>query len=258
MLPSLAELLDLETIDRDMYRSVALYDDPLPLYGGQVAAQALAAAGRTVPQDRLPHSLHCYYLRRGTADAPVFFHVYRDHDGRSYTARRVVGIQNGEVIFTMSVSFTRFEFDVDHEPEPLPDVPGPADLPEWHCARLQSIHTRTTQPEAQWPTRFWARSAVELPESPLIHACVLTYLSDISSGLVDMPNGESSIGASLDHAVWFHRIPRLDEWMLVDLTPRTVSAGRGFYSGTVRGSDGTTVATLTQEMTFRTTKMAVL
>ncbi|WP_330255159.1 thioesterase family protein [Nocardia sp. NBC_00565] len=252
--PTLLDLLEVEQLDRDIYRSIVVFDEPFALYGGQVAAQALLAAGRTVPEGRLPHSLHCYYLRGGAAAKPVLFRIDRDRDGRSYSARRVTALQDGEVIFTMSASFAVFRDSADHELEPMPDVPGPDDLPEWEFERLWSTQARLPPqrtPTTPWPSRFWARSAIELPDSPLVHACVLTYLSDTSTGLVDVPDGAYSAGASLDHAVWFHRPARLDDWVLMDLVPRTVAAGRGFYTGTVRRPDGVTVATLTQESLFR-------
>jgi len=248
------DLLEVEQIERDLYRSVVVFNEKHALYGGQVAAQALLAAGRTVPAGRNPHSLHCYYLRGGSAARPVLFRVDQDRDGRSYSARRVTALQDGEVIFTLSASFAVPCDGADHEVEPLPEGPEPDALPEWEFERLWSMQARVTPqrtPSTPWPSRFWARSAVELPDSPLIHACVLTYLSDISSGLVDVPGGAEWAGSTLDHAVWFHRPVRLDEWVLMDLLPQTVAAGRGLYNGTIRRLDGATAATLAQESLFR-------
>ncbi|MEX5637790.1 acyl-CoA thioesterase [Parafrankia sp. FMc2] len=249
----LLDLLELEQIETDMYRSVTAFDTPYRLYGGQVAAQALMAAGRTVPADRVPHSLHSYYLRGGASATNTLFRVEPDRDGRSYSARRVTAIQDGEIIFTMSVSFTVTEAGVDHNLEPTLDVPGPEGLPEQEFDQLLSIRGRVppqVNPEAEWPSRFWARTLAGLADSPLLHACVLTYVSDMSSGLADLPDGHWA-SSSLDHAVWFHRPARLDEWVLVDLVPHTVAGGRGFYTGTVRQQDGTRVATLAQEALFR-------
>lgn len=251
---TLLDLLEVEQIDRDLHRSVVLFEEPFSLYGGQVAAQALHAAGRTVPPGRLPHSLHCYYLRGGSAARPVLYRVDRDRDGRSYSVRRVTALQDGEVIFTMSTSFAMPRHDADHEVEPMPDIAPPESLPEWEFERMWSMQARVPPqrtPSTPWPSRFWARSAIQLPDSPLTHACVLTYLSDTSSGLVDVPGGAQWAGSTLDHTVWFHRPARLDEWVLVDLLPRTVAGGRGLYTGTVRGADGATVATLAQESLFR-------
>ncbi|WP_067662642.1 acyl-CoA thioesterase [Nocardia miyunensis] len=251
---TLLDLLEVEQIDRNLHRSVLVFDEPFALYGGQVAAQALLAAGRTVPGSRLPHSLHCYYLRGGSAARPVLYRVDEDRDGRSYSARRVTALQDGEVIFTMSASFAVARPGADHEVEAMPDVAGPETLPEWEFERMWSMQARVPPrrtPATPWPSLFWARSAIDLPDSPLLHACVLTYLSDTSSGLVDVPGGAEWAGSTLDHAVWFHRPARLDEWVLVDLLPQTVAAGRGLYTGTIRRTDGVTVATLAQESLFR-------
>ena len=127
--PSILDLLDLERIEENLYRSCVLVERPWPLYGGQVAAQALYAAGYTVPDGRLPHSLHGYFLRSGSAGAPTVFQVYRDRDGRSFSARRVVAIQNGEVIFNMSASFAEPRAGDEHEADPAPVVPAPEELP---------------------------------------------------------------------------------------------------------------------------------
>lgn len=250
----LADLLRIDRIDRHLYRSVVTLDEALPLYGGQVAAQALLAAGRTVPEGRLPHSLHCYYLRGGDSGRPVVFRVDEDRDGRSYSARRVTAVQAGEIIFTLSASFVVPRDGADYEAEPISGVPDPEDLPEWKLERLSSLEARVPPqrtPSSPWPTRFWARSAAALPDSPLVHAAALTYLSDLSTGLADAPGGAAWTGASLDHAVWFHRPVRLDEWVLVDLLVQRAAAGRGVYTGTIRSADGTTAATLIQEAMFR-------
>ncbi|GAA3813443.1 MULTISPECIES: acyl-CoA thioesterase II [Amycolatopsis] len=252
--PTLADLLDLEEIDRDLYRANLVFDDPLPLYGGQVAAQALAAAGRTVAEDRLPHSLHGYFLRPGDATRPTIFHVDRDRDGGSYSARRVVAVQNGEVIFNMSASFHRREEGVDREAHPERPEGDPEQLPGGGMPRLFSMQGALPPqpyPDGQWPTRFWARCKLELPDNPLIHACVLTYLSDISSGVAAFGNEEASASSSLDHAVWFHRPGRLDDWVHMDLVPQSVAGGRGWYTGTVRTRDGVLLASLAQECLFR-------
>jgi len=251
---SVSDVLDLEEIDRDLYRSRLVFADPFPLYGGQVAAQALLAAGRTVPEGRLPHSLHGYFLRSGDAARPAVFRVDRDRDGRSFSARRVVAIQGGEVIFSMSASFTASGPGPDVTVDPAPDAEPPSGLPSHTLPRLFSFEgRRPSQPyaDAHWPTRFWARSTEALPDDPLVHACVLTYLSDIGTGLSALPDDEAAPGPSLDHALWFHRPVRLDEWVLMDLVPRSVSAGRGWYTGTLHSVDGTLAASFVQETLFR-------
>jgi acyl-CoA thioesterase-2 len=249
----LLALLDLEELEPDRYRSSVVFDEQFTLYGGQVAAQALQAAGRTVSPDRVPHSLHGYYLRGGSATRPTVFRVERDRDGRSYSARRVVAIQDSKVIFTLSASFAVPESGVDQEIDVRPEVPSADGLPVAELPRLLSIEARLP-PQVhggEWPTRFWARCTLALTDEPLLHACVLTYLSDISSGLMTLDTGDAFTGPSLDHAVWLHRPVRMDHWVLMDLAPRTVAGARGWYTGTLRGPDGTLVASLAQESLFR-------
>ena len=251
---TLLDLLSLEELDRDLYRSTVLFSEEHALYGGQVAAQALMAAGRTVPPDRLPHSLHGYFLRSGDAARHTIFRVERDRDGRSFSARRVVAVQGGEVIFSMSASFQVPTAGADHQVHPAPDVPGPEGLPDVDLHRMFSVQTRQPpQPYADGslPTRFWARTTIGLPDSPLVHASVLTYLSDVSTGLIVLPDADAAMGPSIDHAVWFHREVRLDEWVLVDLVPHSVASTRGFYTGSILTQDGVLAASLTQEALFR-------
>jgi acyl-CoA thioesterase-2 len=154
----------------------------------------------------------------------------------------------------MSASFQIPETGLDREVDAVPPVAPAEELPVAGLPRLLSIESRMPpqpHPGVEWPTRFWARCTLDLPESPLVHACVLTYLSDISSGLLALHDGESSTGPSLDHALWFHRPARLDDWVLVDLEPHTVAGGRGWYTGTVRSAAGALVAGLAQESLFR-------
>lgn len=251
---SLPELLDLEAVDRDLYRGNVVFDEPFALYGGQVAAQALIAAGRTVDPDRPPHSLHGYFLRAGDAARPTVFRVERDRDGRSYSARRVVALQNGKVIFNMSASFHVTEDGRDLQASPVPQAPPPDTLPTGTMPRLASFEARQPpqpHPEASWPTRFWARCTADLGDEPLVHAAALTYLSDILSGLAPLRDERWTPMSSLDHAVWFHRPARLDDWVLLDLVPHTVAGGRGWYTGTVSSADGVLRASITQEQLYR-------
>ena len=252
--PGLLDVFDLEEIDRDLYRSTVLIADTLPLYGGQVAAQALHAAGRTVPAGRLPHSLHGYFLRSGDAARPIVFRVERDRDGRSFSARRVVAIQGGEVVFNMSASFTVAGEGPDLAAGEPPDAGVADELPVYTIPRLIGMEGRLPAqpfPGALWPTRFWARSRSELPDDPLLHACVLAYLSDIGSGLSALVVEGSVPGSSLDHAVWFHRPARLDDWVLMDMLPQTVASGRGWYTGSVLTREGALAASFVQESLFR-------
>jgi acyl-CoA thioesterase-2 len=253
--PTVLDVLRLEQIDRDLYRSTLVFADPFPLYGGQVAAQALFAAGGTVSDDRLPHSLHGYFLRSGDAARPTVFHVDRDRDGRSFSARRVVAVQGGEVIFNMSASFQAPGDGPDRQVQDPSDAERPEDSASLDLPRLFSMEgRRPSQPyrEPSWPTRFWARTTVALPpDDHLLHSCVLTYLSDIGTGLSALPDDEAAPGPSLDHAVWFHRRVRLDDWVLMDMRPVTVSGGRGWYTGSVTTADGRLAASFVQETLFR-------
>ena len=252
--PSILDLLDLERIEENLYRSCVLVERPWPLYGGQVAAQALYAAGCTVPDGRLPHSLHGYFLRSGSAATPTVFQVFRDRDGRSFSARRVVAIQNGEVIFNMAASFSAPRTGADLDADPIPETPAPETLPVWSGHDHLSFEFRTAQTAQagfRMPSEFWIRCTAGLPDDPLLHAAVLTYTSDISSGLIALEGGEGHGGPSLDHAIWFHRPARMDEWTWQGLVPHTAAAGRGLYTGVVYSAAGSRLATIAQETLFR-------
>jgi acyl-CoA thioesterase-2 len=253
--PSILDLLDLERIEENLYRSCVVVERPWALYGGQVAAQALYAAGSTVPEGRLPHSLHGYFLRSGSAARPTVFQVYRDRDGRSFSARRVVAIQEGEVIFNMSASFAEPREGAERDADPAPAVPAPDLLPADTHPYHVSVETRPAGEDhldRRVPTRFWCRCTVPLPDDDLLHACVLTYMSDLSTGLIPFEGDDAETGASLDHAVWFHRRARLDDWVLVDLVPHTAAGGLGWYTGAFYGTDGIRLASLAQEALFKT------
>jgi acyl-CoA thioesterase-2 len=253
--PSILDLLDLEFIEENLYRSCVIVEGPrVRLYGGQVAAQALYVAGKTVPDGRLPHSLHGYFLRAGSPLRPTIFQVERDRDGQSYSARRVVAIQNGEVIFNMAASFTTPRDGLDLDADPIPETPAPETLPLWSGHDHDSFEFRTAQTAEhgfRMPSEFWIRCTADLPDDPLLHAAVLTYTSDISSGLIALEGGEGHGGPSLDHAVWFHRPARMDEWTWQGLIPHTAAAGRGLYTGVVYSAAGSRLATIAQETLFR-------
>ncbi|OAA29221.1 acyl-CoA thioesterase-2 [Frankia sp. EI5c] len=248
------DLLDLEEIDRDLFRTRQVFDDRYALYGGQVAAQALLAAGRTVEEGRTPHSLHGYFLRLGDASRPTIFHVDRDRDGRSFSARRVVAVQGGKVIFNMSASFQLPEAGVDLTAEPMPAMAAPEALEAFVLPRPISFEARAAElPDlpAGFPTRLWVRCTTALPDDPLLHAVVLTYVSDSVAGLAPYHTEDARSGSSLDHAVWFHRHIRMDDWVLMDHVPRTIAGGRGWYTGTLHARDGRLGASLVQEALFR-------
>jgi acyl-CoA thioesterase-2 len=253
---SLPELLAVERIDRDLYRAPAPGCEPRRLFGGLVAAQALAAAGDTVESGRPPHSLHGYFLRGGTSASPTVLRVDRDRDGRSFSARRVVALQEGEVIFNMSASFTSARPGADREMDPAPAAEHPEELEPavgWSkaSALVETRLPRQPSPAPGLPTRLWLRTREKLADEPLAHACALTYMSDISNGLAAVVPAPWPGGTSLDHAVWFHREFRVDEWILMDLTPHSLVSARGLYTGTVHTIGGLLGASLAQESLLR-------
>jgi acyl-CoA thioesterase-2 len=252
--PTIRDLLDLEYVEENLYRSCAVFDEPYRLFGGQVAAQALLAAGRTVPDGRVPHSLHGYFLRQGSTYRPTLFQVDRDRDGQSFSARRVVAIQEGEVIFNMSASFAAPRPGADKDAEDAPDIPPLDALPGRIHPRVPSFEFRAPDSGQRLPSRFWIRCTDGLRDDPLVHAAVLAYTSDISTGLIPLEGDGSLAGPSLDHAVWFHRPARMDDWTWQELTPHTVAGGRGWYTGAVYTCDGVRVASIAQETLFRTSQ----
>jgi len=254
----LVALLDLEHLDRDLFRgeNEPGARDRFSLYGGQVAAQSLRAAGATVPAERLPHSLHGYFLRRGRTDLPVIFHVDRDRDGGSFSARHVRAVQDGEVIFSMLASFHERE-----EAASFDDIPTRGGAPaETLAARPSPLlvdvrevtPTRIVDGQVRHSDRLWVRAANRLPDDPLTHACVLAYVSDLGSGfgqveVAGLPAG----GPSIDHSLWFHEPIRADDWILLELWPMKAGGARGLYSGSMRSDDGRLGAVVTQEMLLR-------
>ncbi len=252
---TLTDLLALERIDRDLYRSAPASDSGGRLFGGVIAAQALAAAGATVDPDRLPHSLHGYFLRGGDGASPTVLRVERDRDGRSFSARRVVVLQDGKVIFNMSSSFQLAREGIDQQADPVPAVEGPDGVPSFDVGlpAFSSVEARLPAqpfPDSGVPTRLWFRSREKLADDPLAHACALTYMSDTLSVMAafDPPSWRGA--ASLDHAVWFHRVVRADEWLLMNLDPRSAAGGRGWYTGTIHSAEGILAASLAQEEVF--------
>ncbi len=271
-------LLNLERLEDNLFRGVSPENSTMRVFGGQVAAQALTAAGRTVPPDRRVHSLHAYFLRPGDPAVPIVFDVDRVRDGRSFTTRRVVAIQHGKTIFTLSSSFQVDQGGVDHA-DPMPAVPAPESLPTL-AERIDAAaapmaflsrmprpfdvryvndppwHTGTP-PQAGARNQVWFRSFVELPDDQLMHVCMLAYLSDLT--LLDSILATHGLGgswatlkmASLDHAMWFHRPIRVDDWVLYDTHSPSASGSRGLASGHFFATDGAMVATVVQEGLLR-------
>ncbi|MFI5046533.1 MAG: acyl-CoA thioesterase [Acidimicrobiia bacterium] len=254
---TLVELLTLEEIDTNLYRARNPAEWPRPsLFGGQVAAQALRAAAATVSDDRVPHSIHGYFLRPGSLDRPTLLEVDRDRDGRSFSSRHVNAVQQGEVIFSALASFHVDEEGPDHH---VPEFPVDAGDPEAGPVRERGGHNVLLDvrmaPGGGDPdfggTRFWARPRVEIPDDAVTRACVLTYLSDLgwAFGSVDAARGYG--GPSLDHTIWLQRPIDANDWMFVDLQPVTLAAARGVFTGTIHDRAGTLAAYFAQESLLR-------
>jgi len=257
--PDLATALDLEELDRDLYRgvnTVAARARP-SLFGGQVCAQALMAAGRTVPEARRAHSLHGYFLRPGLIEHPVVLRVDRDRDGRSFSARHVAAIQDGEVIFSMLASFhAGATEDVYEDAAPRP-VPDPDACPGYGTDTLLELRqvtmTEVVDGRQLYSDRIWVRAAHPLPDDPMVQACALAYLSDLGTGFgrMRLPAIAGNGGPSIDHAVWLHEPIRADDWVLLDLEPWKATPGRALYRGVMRDRSGRLGGTLAQEHLLR-------
>jgi acyl-CoA thioesterase-2 len=252
-LDALVELLDLETIEVNIFRGRSPDEKRQRVFGGQVAGQALVAAGRTVPDDRRVHSLHAYFLRPGDPNVPIVYDVDRIRDGRSFTTRRVVAIQHGRPIFNLSASFHIDEPGVDHQ-LPMPsDVPAPEATDKFDWAPAFDLRFVTGERGAGSMQRLWFKAAGSLPDDPLLHVCVVAYASDMT--LLDPVVNAHNIDwedpglqvASLDHAMWFHRPFRADEWLLYDQESPAASGGRGLGLGRIFREDGTLVVSVVQE-----------
>ncbi|MFC4064279.1 acyl-CoA thioesterase [Actinoplanes subglobosus] len=275
----LLELLDLKQVDAATFQGESPQTGAQRVFGGQVAGQALVAAGRTVDPSRHVHSLHGYFVRPGDPTVPITFHVEQIRDGRSFSVRRSTARQHGRTIFFMSASFQVPEEGLDHQ-EPAPvGVPEPEDVPtilHWadrypermamFKASPRSVDVRYVgvpgwvppgDRDAEPLQRVWMRLDGKLPDDPLIHACALTYASDMSlldavlstHGEVWGPGGV--IGASLDHALWFHRPFRADEWFLYDSSSPSASGARGLAGGRMFTREGRHIASAVQEGLLR-------
>jgi acyl-CoA thioesterase II len=247
----LRSLLTLERVDKDLFRGRnANYGPRRTLFGGQVAAQCLLAAAATVEPGRLPHSFHGYFLRAGRSDIPVILEVDRDRDGHSFSARRVVAVQDGEVIFSMVTSFHGESEVTRFDDAPRRDVPAPEDatLGGWNPLLDVRPVTPTDFLKGVFTDCLWVKSAVSLGDSPLLHRAGLTYLSDLGTGF-----GQQSRklvgrgGPSIDHSMWFQEDIRADAWVLVDLRPVKARSARGCYHGSLRDRAGALGATIYQE-----------
>lgn len=277
-LNELVRLLDLEQLDTDVFRGVSPDSRVQRVFGGQVAGQALVAAGRTVAADRPVHSLHSYFIRPGDPTVPITYQVDRVRDGRSFTTRRVSAMQRDKVIFTLSASFQVEQPGIEHSPQ-MPDAPDPESLPtleervahvpevaEFFAGRRHPIDLRWVDDPA-WQQRgkgprdglhrVWLRADGTLPDDPLLHVCVLTYASDMT--LLDavlvrhgLSGGLDNITmASLDHAMWFQRPVRADEWILYSMHSPTAAGSRGLASGRMFDRAGHHLVSVVQEGMIR-------
>jgi acyl-CoA thioesterase II len=247
----LPSLLTLERVDRDLFRGRnANYGPRQTLYGGQVAAQCLLAAAATVEPDRLPHSFHGYFLRAGASNLPVVLEVDRDRDGRSFSARHVVAVQDGEVIFSMITSFHAESEGGAFDDAPRREVPAPEDVAKGGWNTLLDVRpvTPTDFLKGVFTDCLWVRSAAQLGDDPLMHRAALTYLSDLGTGFGQQDNAITGRGGpSVDHSVWFQENIRADDWVLVDLRPVKARSARGLYQGSLRDRHGVLGATINQE-----------
>jgi acyl-CoA thioesterase II len=273
---SLLELLDLEQLEVNLFRGLSPQSNWQRVFGGQVIGQALVAATRTV-EGRPAHSMHAYFLLGGDPKVPIIYEVDRIHDGKSFTTRRVVAIQHG------AVSFHRDEPGFSHQAE-MPKVRGPEELPSEQQIREKIMpmmpaavrryyegerpielrpveYARYLSREHRDPSfHVWIRATAPLPDDPAIHQCVLAYASDMT--LLDtslIPHGRTVFqktiqAASLDHALWFHRAFRADEWLLYAQDTPNASGARGLSRGLIFSRDGTLVASVAQEGLIRERK----
>jgi acyl-CoA thioesterase-2 len=278
-LDELLGILDLEPIEENIFRGRSPDETVQRVFGGQVAGQALIAAGRTVPPERPVHSLHAYFLRPGDPAIPIVYEVDRIRDGRSFTTRRVIGVQHGKAIFNLQASFQIAEPGIEHSAT-MPEAPDPEALPtlperleaaglgsEGFWSRPRPIDVRYVE-DPPWLAQdsgrrarhqqVWMRTAGRLPDDPLIHVCAMTYASDmtlldsvlLAHGLA-WDGGRRVRGASLDHAMWFHRPFRADEWLLYDQSSPVAGGARGLAIGRLWTRDGRHVVSVVQEGLLR-------
>jgi acyl-CoA thioesterase-2 len=276
----LISILDLEPLELNLFRGRGPREGWQRVYGGQVLGQALVAAVRTVPEDRLAHSAHGYFLLGGDPAAAIVYDVERIRDGGSFSTRRIKAIQHGRVIFVMSASFHKQEKDYDHQAT-MPDVPPPEGLPNEkdlvarflphmpenmrsYWVRDRPIELRPVDAsryfvrEKRTPVQhIWMRATGRLPDTLALHQCVLAYASDFT--LLDtalIAHGRLLFDpdiqmASLDHAMWFHRPFRADEWLLYAQDSPNAYGARGLARGSVFTRDGVLVASVAQEGLIR-------
>jgi len=281
LLDDLIKVMTLERLEMNLFRGESRDIGSPQVFGGQVLGQALVAATSTV-EDRVVHSLHAFFLRRGDVNSPIVYEVDRALDGKHFSSRRVVAIQHGRQIFNMSASFQVPEAGLEHQ-IPMPDVPPPESLPDMESyyrgvadelpeAARQLLRQKrpfefrpvqppgNLRPQKSEPLQYvWIRAVDKLADDEALHRCLLAYVSDFH--LLDTalkPHGLSMILsklvlASIDHAMWFHRSVRVDDWLLYAIDSPSGSGARGFARGSVFARDGRLVASAAQEGLIRVT-----
>ncbi|AOW92501.1 acyl-CoA thioesterase II [Rhodococcus sp. WMMA185] len=262
---SIEDILELETLEKDIFRGSVHPSVLERTFGGQVAGQSLVSAARTVGEEFRVHSLHGYFLRPGNPSAPTVYLVDRIRDGRSFCTRQVTGIQDGNAIFTMSASFHTVDAGIEHQ-DTMPPVPEPEDLvdtqtieklaatelyQEWKDWDVRIVPADSTRriPGITAQQRVWMRYREPLPDDPVFHVCTLAYMSDMTLlGASKVPHrGVVTQTASLDHAMWFLRPFRADEWLLYDQTSPSAGFGRALTQGRMFDRNGSMVAAVVQE-----------
>src|SRR6266566_2067108 len=262
----LISILDLEPIEVNLFRGNSPKTSWQRVFGGQVIGQAMVAACRTV-EGRLPHSLHCYFILPGDPQIPIIYQVERLRDGKSYSTRRVTAIQHGNAIFSIMVSFHAEEQGAFDHQDKMPDVPPPEKLTAEEVAKQPMFKEMPDfigryfgQKIDDGRINVWIRTAAKLPDDPALHMCALAYASDFS--LLDAIMArygrtlfdKRMMPASLDHAMWFHRPFRADEWLLYVQDSPSAQGGRGLTRGLIFKPDGTLVASVAQEGSVRERK----
>tara|TARA_E500000331_G_scaffold345999_1_gene384253 strand:- start:5350 stop:6213 length:864 start_codon:yes stop_codon:yes gene_type:complete len=279
VLKMIIDILDLEMLETNLFRGHGPKTGRSRVFGGQIIGQALVAASRTV-QGRSPHSLHAYFVRSGDPSVPIIYDVEFLRDGESFTTRNVVARQHGQLIYQMAISFMVKENHFDHQAQ-MPDVPAADDLPTEKERRESIVHllpeathrrfleeksleirpidppTPPTHEPREPVRRYWVRTLQPLPIKFTEHESVLAYASDVTIAETALaPHGQTwysdgVVSASLDHAMWFHRDFRADQWLLFDQWAPSAVGGRGLNFGNVFSDDGRLIATVTQEGMMR-------
>lgn len=284
LVDALVRLLSVHRNDDDDYTGDPQQGGVGRVFGGQVIAQALQAAQSSVPEDKIAHSLHAYFLRGGKEGPPIDYRIARDFDGRSFANRRVVASQEGTPILNLTASFQTAEDGLEHQDCAMPDVAPPEELkPDMELRRqfadaipdmsetqrrlmlrprpiemrtIDRLHWMNSEPKAP-QAHSWFKTVAPLPDDPALHRAIIAYASDYTLlGTAALPHGLSWMrgeltGASLDHALWFHRPARADEWLLYCTDSPWSGSGRGFNRGRIFSRDGTLVASVAQEGMIR-------